>query len=159
MVTVSMLWSLAKKIGRLALYGWNKQLRTCEASFVDEVLLRVDEWDRKALLAQLEQRERLQRWNSDRMVLFGFGEKAALPRIGDQSENHCIAKARLKGTITSVSVALMSHKGLLSSIEFSKSPRALEGAGVTVEALKLAPAHAGYAVNVDAEEHHVGRRE
>jgi hypothetical protein len=151
-----MLVSFAKKVGRFALLGWNKRLRPHEAAFIEDVLRSVDPHDRDALVTQLERRERLQRWNSDRMVLFGLGEKEALPRIADTSENHCLAKARLLAGGSSIVAVLMSHRGLLSSIEFSKAPSLLQGYEVEVKSLTLGDASKGYSASIEPEEHSTG---
>lgn len=148
-----MLFATLRKIGRQLLYGGSRNLRSYENAIIQATLEVLNELDRQAFAAQVNARERLQRWNSDRMVLFGFADRAGLPSISSSAENYCLAKAKLSGASGGTTAAVMTHRGVLSSIEFSRSPTHLGTSGLMVESISLHPEHRGFASAIDREEH------
>ena len=86
------------------------------------------------------------------MIIFGFEDREALPKISDVSENHCLAKVSINGSEFKVSASIMFHKGVLSSLEFSKPPKVLETGPVNVSDIKRHTNHPGYSSMIDAEE-------
>lgn len=112
--------------------------------------------DARALALQLEARERVQRWNGDRMLLFGFAPGEAVALIASRAENHCFATVKLRGEGAPLVARVMTHKGRLSTVEFSKPPRSMLAGGYRILSAELAAGGQGYAQDIDAEEHGTG---
>ena len=142
-----------KKIGRMLLFGADRKSRPYEDTVMQSVLQILSPGDQKILQEQFDARERIQRGNSDRMVIFGFEDRNALPKLSSLDQDFCLARVALKGTAGAVSVCLMSHKGVLSSMEFAKSPTGFGENPVTVRWVKAGNQHSGYSSSIDAEEH------
>ena len=141
-----------KRFGRNLLYGFGCELRQYEKLIVDRVAEALPAGDRATLRQQLAARERVQRFNSDRMVTFGFADRAALRPLADPAENHCLAQVRLRGAHGALSASFITHRGVISSIEFSKPPKQLNEF-CEVASVRLRPAAGGYSGEIDAEEH------
>ena len=148
-----MLIGILKRLGRQLLYGGSKPLRGYETAVVDVPLAALPASDREVLAAQVDARERVQRWNSDRMVLFGFASRDSLPPLSVTSENCCLAKVKLTHASGRLTASVMTHRGFLSSVEFSSSPTELQDAEVRVDSVKLHSTFPGYSASIDREEH------
>jgi hypothetical protein len=123
-----------RKLGRFLLYGGFRGPKPYEVEVLDATVAALPERDAQVLTAQIELIERLQRWNDDRMVIVGFEDKAELERLENQTLDHCLAKLRLKGAFGSITATVMTHRGVLSSLEFRPSPKRTEGHAFSVEA-------------------------
>ena len=141
------------RLGRNILYGFRRELRPYEASIIEAVASRITDADQATINAQLVARERVQRWNSDRMVLLSVPRGASLPLLSARNTDHCMAKVRVESPQGKLVAKLMSHRGLLSSLEFSKPPKSLLGSNFVVTSVELSPAEPGHDAGVDAEEH------
>jgi len=91
------------------------------------------------------------------MLLFGFEPGADLGLIVARAENHCFAKLKLRGEGGSLVAKLMTHKGRLSTLEFSKPPESALAGSHEVLSAELAVGGEGYAEHIDSEEHGKGR--
>lgn len=145
--------SFIKKIGRMILFGMDRKPRPYEETVMQSVLQILSKGDQKILQEQFNARERIKRQNEDRMVIYGFEDREALPKMSSLDEDYCLARVALKGGAGAVSVCLMSHKGVLSSMEFAKSPTGFGENPVTVRWVKAGNQHSGYSSSIDAEEH------
>jgi hypothetical protein len=144
---------LARKLGRFALYGGFGGLRDYEAAILAATAAALPHPDAQALRRQLDSIERLQRWNEDRMVIVGFEDKQALPRLRNEAEDHRLAQLKLTGPFGSVRAAVMTHRGILSSLEFRPTPQTLREATWSLELVALDQVDAGISTAIDREEH------
>jgi uncharacterized protein (DUF1330 family) len=142
-----------RKLGRRLLYGGFGGPKPYESEILAATVAALPEPDARALRQQIGLIERLQRWNDDRMVIVGFEDKAALPKLVNEATDHCLAKLRVTGASGSVTASVMTHRGILSSLEFRPSPRKLGGGDVTVELRELDAETRGEAAAIDREEH------
>lgn len=147
------MWSASfSRFGRNLLYGFRRKLRPYEAAVLEHVLTASTPSDQAALRLQLVSRERVQRW-SDRMLYFGLPPGRNLPTIAASASDYCYAKVKLASSAGGVVAKVMTHGGVLSTIEFSKSPaRSLSG-DFKVQDVSLHPGGSGYATEIDAREH------
>ncbi|MFL6192841.1 MAG: hypothetical protein ACJ75H_01620 [Thermoanaerobaculia bacterium] len=110
--------------------------------------------DRQALEAQLAGLDHLKRLHGDRMVTFYFEDPAALPRLSNEGLEQKLATILLEAGKVRTRATAVSHRGLLSSLEFSKPPTDLEGQPLR---LALVAGKAGdLAREIDAGEHAEG---
>ena len=142
-----------RRLGRRLLYGGFGRPREYETKVLETTIAALPARDARVLHRQVELIERLQRWNEDRMVIVGFEDKTALEQLQSTDADHCLAKLRLKGAAGSVTATVMTHRGILSSLEFRPSPRALKDQDVAVELRELHSAEPGAALAIDQEEH------
>jgi hypothetical protein len=120
---------------------------------LDATVAALPEPEADALRRQSRAIERVQRWNQDRMAIVGFEDKTTLPKLGNESEAHCLARLRLRSASGSVTASVMTHRGVLSSLEFRPSPRTLGDGEWSVELVGLHAAEPGVAAAIDREEH------
>ena len=59
-------------------------------------------------------------------------------------------------TITATTARVMTHRGVLSSLEFARIPDGIERANVSVEVMELAADDPGLSGAIDEEEHGPG---
>ena len=147
---------LLRTLGRRFLYGGFGGPRPYEAELLDATAVALPDRDAVVLRQQVDLIERLQRWNDDRMVLLGFERKERVPKLENEATDHCLAKLRLRGDFGSVTARVMTHRGILSSLEFRPSPRAITG-DFSVELVELHADDAGASAAIDAEEHDAAR--
>jgi len=134
-------------------FGFRRELRPYEREVLEAAIGLASAEDARCLRLQLEARERVQRWNGDRMLMFGFPPGDDLDLIASRAGNHCFARVKLRGGDATVMVKLMTHRGRLSTLEFSKPPRAMLSAGHQILSAKRADGDTGFAEHIDAEEH------
>jgi len=144
---------LVRKLGRFLLYGGFAGPKPYETAMLNAVAAALPESDAQSLGRQIALIERLQRWKEDRMVIVGFEDKGMVPKLQNQATDHCLAKLRLKGSFGSIGAAVMTHRGILSSLEFRQSPRKTAGHAVTVEILALHASDPRISRSIDEEEH------
>ena len=144
---------LIQKLGRFLLYGGFGGPKAYETKILEMTVAALSEPDAQSLARQIGHIERMQRWNEDRMVIVGFEDKALLPKLRNEREAHCLAKFRLKGEFGSVTAAVMTHRGVFSSLEFRPSPATIKGHDFSVELVALHASDPGISSGIDAEEH------
>lgn len=123
-----------RDLGQWLLYGGSTTLRPYERLILERVAAELSSGDSLTLLQQLGSLDRVQRSLNDRMVLFHFrpdaGPSSRLSALGDAD---CLAKLKLRGPKGGGStVGVISHQGVLSSLEFSRPPKAMFALGVDV---------------------------
>lgn len=149
--------AFARRLVSWLLYGGSRTVRDYERRVLDFVgdLLSPD--DRRALGAQLDGLDHLKRLHGDRMVTFYYEKPAALPRLLNEGLEQKLATVLLETGREKVRAKVVSHRGLLSSLEFSKSPTDLEGQSLR---LALVASKSGknsdLAREIDAMEHGEG---
>lgn len=122
------------RLGTFLLYGGSARIRRYEESVlarVQEELSAVE--GRRALASQLESIDHLKRLHQNRMVTFYFYNKDHLKRLGNVAPNHRLMTFRLSIDSIKMTVVVMTHLGLLSSLEFSKDPGVLRSAEFRIE--------------------------
>lgn len=125
------------RLGTFLLYGGTQRLAGYERAILDHLEGSIAESDRETLRSQLGNLDHIKRLHDGRMVTFYFFDSGHLPRLKDIGDEVCIAAYRLSTKDIKPTVRVVTHKGLLSSLEFSKSPRGLDD-----KALVLSPAQA-----------------
>jgi len=141
------------RIWTFLVYGGSTHLRTYEKLLLDSILIALDSSDAAAIRAQLASLDHIKRQHNDRMVTFHFFEADRLPRISNRDGEHRLATYQLSGEAIKATVVLFSHRGLLSSLEFSKTPRALEGKHVAMESAKAKGRAFSLPQTIDRSEH------
>jgi hypothetical protein len=134
------------------LFGRNRSLRSYEATIMDSIIKASSFPDQSTLRAQLDSREWIQRW-ADRIVRIGVRPMADIKPIDCTNESHCYASIKLKAPMGAVIAKLMTHRGYLSTLEFSKSPKSLLSAGFDIQGVTLHTGGSGYTAEIDASEH------
>lgn len=140
-----------RKLGRRLLYGGFAGPRAYEAALLEAAVAALPGEDGDVLEEQIALAERFGRWNDDRMVIVGFSDKDAVPRLSLGEPDHCLARFRFDGDFEPVTANVMTHRGILSSLEFRPSPREI---GKKEYSLRRVVGRAPDAASgVDAEEH------
>jgi hypothetical protein len=122
-----------RNLGQWLLYGGSTTLRPYERSILEHAAAHLSAADSSAFLQQVRSFDRVQRSLNDRMVLFHFHPQAMPPsRLSAMGDAHCVAKLRLRGTGGRSNAAVITHHGLLSSIEFSRPPKGLLAGDIEV---------------------------
>ncbi len=128
---MAMTWLRA--IGQWIMYGGSSKLRGYEEELLNYTCGVLDEPDRSALAAQVASVDRVQRYLKGRMVRVFLGPReTGLARLSEHAESHCVVKLKIRSRGRSVSAAVVSHLGLLSSLEFSRPPKEHLAAGLEV---------------------------
>ena len=140
------------RLGRNLLYGFRRELRPYETAIFQSVLGASSEEDKEALLLQFDARERVQRW-TERILYFGLPRVHALPRVVATAPDYCYAKVKLSSPLGKVTAKLMTHRGVLSTIEFSRDPTQVLLGEFRVESVALHPGGTGYAEEINEAEH------
>jgi hypothetical protein len=133
------------------MYGGSRTLRDYELSALDFVGELLSSEDRRALGAQLSGLDHLKRLHGDRMVTFYFEKPAALPRLSNEGLEQKLATILLESGQKRARATVVSHHGLLSSLEFSKSPTDLEDQPLRLSLVAGKPGD--LAREIDATEH------
>jgi hypothetical protein len=147
-----MAFAFLPRFGRSLLYGFRRRLRPYEAETFSRILAATSGQDREALVAQFNARERVQRWSA-RVLHFGLPPAHDLPRVAAIAPDHCYAQVKLSSPAGKVTAKLMTHRGLLSTMEFSKDPARVLGGDFQVERVELHPGGIGYTEGIDKAEH------
>jgi hypothetical protein len=143
-----------RNLGQWLLFGGSTKLRPYERSILKRAAAELEEADSATLLQQVESFDRVQRSLNDRMVMFHFRlNSAPASRMAVIGDAHCVAKLKLRGKSGRSNAAVISHQGLLSSLEFSRPPKALFAQGVDVVEVTRDGAWRGLAEAADRLEH------
>jgi hypothetical protein len=143
-----------RRLGRRLLYGGSRHLRSYEQVVLEQAGAALGELDQGALKAQLATHEFVQRDLKGRMVRFCFDPQSP-PRqlFSDSAEEHSLVQVQLETTASRIRATLMTHRGLLSSLEFSKDPAVLSGDAVRVTEVVLGGKASQLAPVADRAEH------
>lgn len=145
---------LTRRLVSWLVYGGSRVLRDYEQAALDFLGRSLSPQDRQALESQLAGLDHLKRLHGDRMVTFYFEKPATLPRLSNEGLEQKLATLLLAAGQKKTRATAVSHRGLLSSLEFSKSPTDLEGQPLR---LALAAGKPGdLAREIDAGEHSEG---
>lgn len=146
--------AFARRLVSWLVYGGSRTIREYERRVLDFAAESLSPEDRSALAAQLDGLDHLKRLHGDRMVTFYFEKPAALPRLSNAGLEQKLATVLLAAGRQRVRATVVSHRGLLSSLEFSKSPTGLEGQPLRLELVARKPGKDGeLAREIDAMEH------
>ena len=141
-----------RRAGRVLLYGGSRRLRPYEVVAVEHAIALLSEADQAVLREQLAHLETVQRYFRDRLANLCLDAEAALPRLSKRADDLCLAKVRFATPAARLNAVLLSHQGLLRSVEFSKPP---PGLGDTPQVLSasLGGSHRSAAHAADRLEH------
>lgn len=146
--------AFARRLVSWLVYGGSRTVRDYERRVLDFVGDLLSPEDRHALEAQLDGLDHLKRLHGDRMVTFHYEEPAALPPLSNEGLEQKLATILLDTGQEKVRATVVSHRGLLSSLEFSKSPTGLEGQPLRLAIVTRKPGKDGdLAREIDAMEH------
>jgi hypothetical protein len=137
------------------LYGGSTKLRPYEFEILQRACSELEEPDRSALSRQIAGFDRVQRNLNDRQVLFFFKPNQDLAHLTERGDAQCLVRFKLRGQGGRSSAAVVSHHGLLSSLEFARAPKPLFEAGVEVLAVVRGGRWQGPAEAADRLEHGV----
>ena len=146
----------ARQLVSWLVYGGSRTLRDYERRALDFAGESLSPEDRRALAAQLAGLDHLKRLHGDRMVTFYYREPAALPRLSNEGLEQKLATILLETGQRRVRATVVSHRGLLSSLELSKSPTDLEGQPLRLALVASKQKNGGLAREIDAMEHDEG---
>lgn len=143
-----------KRAASFVVHGGAWTLRDYESSILQAAAGTLSAADAAVLQTQLQALEHLKREHADRMVTFYFFDAARLPRISLLAPELCIAQFRIQGAGSrKLRASVVTHEGLLSSLEFSSAPKLLSAAA----GLDLQPVRprvrSTLADDIDHEEH------
>ena len=136
------------------LYGGTTTLRDYETRILDHVSASLStDNDRAALASQLRNLNHLKRLHQDRMVTFYFDDSESLRRLSNMSPAHQIGVAVLEKDRESTTAKVVSHRGLLSSMEFTRSPTQFQHASFQLADSRRPGKAIDLPSQIDAEEH------
>ena len=142
-----------KRLVRDLIYGGSHDVAPHEAVLLRHVRERLSPADQAAMDDQMTHVERVQRHNRERMVTIWLDSPADRMRLSQADPEHCLAKLKVSARGKRVTVAVMTHAGLMSSLEFSSTPEACTPADFTIQEIALNQPDPGIAESIDREEH------
>ena len=138
-------------------YGGSRTLRDYERRVLDFVGESLSPEDQHAFAEQLAGLDHLKRLHGDRMVTFYYEEPGALPLLSNEGLEQKLATVLLEASQKRVRATVVSHRGRLSSLEFSKPPTDLEGQSLRLALVASRPEKDGdLAREIDTMEHAKG---
>ncbi|NLB54616.1 MAG: hypothetical protein GX811_02405 [Lentisphaerae bacterium] len=135
------------------IYGGSHDIAPHEAMLLRQVRERLQPDDQAAMDDQMTHVERVQRHNHKRMVTIWLDAPEDRMRLSRKAPDHCLAKLKVSARDKHVTVAVMTHAGIISSIEFSSTPEACTPANFTVQEIALNQPDPGISGSIDSEEH------
>jgi hypothetical protein len=115
------------KLTKWLIYGGSFNLSDQEKELLKLAGTTLSKDDQIVFTEQVARVERVKRLHQGRMVTFAFDDVTSLQRVSDAQPELLIAKIKLEGKGAKVSVKIFLHRGLLSSLEYSASPKILDG--------------------------------
>lgn len=144
---------LIRRAAGYLVHGGSWTVRPYETQTLDSLKSTLSRGDVEALDAQFARLDHVKRLHDDRMVTFHFQAAAGLPRLSRDGEAQCLARFRIEGGERKLGVEVFAHRGLLSSLEFDKSPTDLRQAS----SLRIQPvkprSKPGISAEIDRTEH------
>jgi hypothetical protein len=134
-------------------YGGSTRLRSYEGAVLEALIASLGPSDAAAVRAQLAGLDHVKRLHRDRMVTFYFYQPKRLPPIENRGEALHVGAFRISGGSNSLTAVVFAHRGLLSSLEFTKAPAGLEHAEVIVEPVRTKGSGPSLATKIDRIEH------
>lgn len=135
------------------IYGGSRSLRDYEVSILRAVERSRPDRDREALRAQLASLDHLKRLHHDQLVTFYFVSAGSLPRIATAREEETLASFDLRTATRRLRVKVVAFRGLLSSLEFTKPPKPLDGETLQIVTRRSTGAGRDLPAEIDAAEH------
>lgn len=121
-------WFYLKRLFLYPVYGGAWWLRRYERHILQAVQERLPPEDALALSVQIKRTLFIQRHHADRIVTFSLHKKETLPKFSETSEEvNLVNDLSIQDHNTKLRVSVIAHRGFLSSLEFSKSPKKLKG--------------------------------
>ena len=142
-----------KRLVRDLIYGGSHDFALHEAIILRHVRERLSPVNQAAMDEQMTHVDRVQRHNHKRMVTIWLEAPTDRLRLVQTSPDHCLAKLKVSSCGKRLSVAVMTHSGLMSSIEFSSTPGRCTPVDFTVLDIAMNQPNPGIAESIDREEH------
>lgn len=111
------------------------------------------EAERSVVETQLKHLEIVQRSPGKRLAAMYLDPDSALPLFATSEPEHCLARLKIVGNGRSLVVAVMSHRGRLSSLEFHGSPDRLGDGELKLLEIALHGGDRGVSQAIDRLEH------
>lgn len=140
------------------IFGGSTRLRSYEAALLEALIASLGPSDAAAVRAQLAGLDHVKRLHRDRMVTLYFYQPQRLARIEDRGEALHVGAFRISGGSVGLTAVVFAHRGLLSSLEFTKAPAGLEHAEVVVETVRTKGRGSSLATKIDRLEHGGGSK-
>lgn len=139
---------------RRAIFGAPVPALTAVEQFVlDRVGAELPEPDRAVFEIQLRHLDLIQRSPSGRLTALYLDPGASLPPLSVLAPHHGLARVRLSGQGRMLSVTVMAHRGVLSSIEFHGAPGRVGPGEYGLVSVTLPAGDGGIAAVLDRLEH------
>lgn len=135
------------------IYGGSTRLRSYEGAVLEALIASLGPSDAEAVRAQVASLDHVKRLHRDRMVTFYFYQPKRLPRMENRGEALHAGAFRISGGSISLTAVVFAHRGLLSSLEFTKAPAGLEHAEAMVEPVRTNGRGRSLAAKIDRMEH------
>jgi hypothetical protein len=147
-----MTWSIGRLL-RSFIYGFQREFRPYEKVVIEAALSAMPQVERARIVQHLNARERLQRSNSDRIIIIDTERRSECERIETQGIVHVCAAVVLAGPSVQMVAKLLLNRGVLHTLEFSGPPASLGTETPSVVKVTRNPGGRGYTQDIDAEEH------
>lgn len=149
--------SIVNRLINLAIHGGSWVVRPYERAVIEAAANSLPDPDGRYLLLQLTFLDHLKRLHQDRMVTFYFeSSKEGFPFLPRRSPDLSLANVSLRTTREMFSATVTAHRGLLFSLEFTKSPTYLRKEGFRIESVSISDVGPSIlAQEIDQSEHGV----
>jgi hypothetical protein len=145
---------LARTVLQWLIYGGSFRMRTYERTLLNRAAAELGDVERDLLVEQIGRVARVKRLLGDRQVNFFFTEPpTGSALLLDAGEAPCRVKLTLRTLEGKMHAAVVTHRGRLSSLEFSRSPAVLKDTQYEVVSVALDAPHRSPASVADRIEH------
>lgn len=135
------------------LYGGSYTLRDYESRILNFVRASLRPEDQSALDLQLDDLDHLKRAHQGRMVTFFYLSPKTVPKLSNDTPDNDLAWVSVTSSGISLRVRVTSHRGLFSSLEFSRSPTELKDKTLNLAFTRRRSKDPDLAEMIDREEH------
>ena len=144
--------SPVRRLFDFLVHGGTSQLQPFERLIVERAAATLPEPDRASLLAQLERIGRVQRFLKGRQVNVFISHQGA-PSLANTGEATVLTRLQLRAAESELTVAVVTHRGYLSSLEFNRAPGSLARLPFVAASLPSGSEHVSPASVADRLEH------
>jgi hypothetical protein len=152
-MTINSVFACLRQWNRKFLGARRPALSPQENFILASVSAVLPEADRSVLAEQLAALDLIQRSPCGRIVSIFLEPGEKLPLLSHTAPEHCLAQLRVAAEGNSVSVSALSHRGLISSIEYRGSPERLAHGTLSVLEATPSAGYLGAACALDRSEH------
>ena len=142
-----------RRVRRRFLGATRPALTSVERFVLDSVLAELPEPDRSVLVAQLGQLDLVQRSPGGRLAALYLDFPPAPPLLSNIAPEHCLAKVKLSGQGRTLNATVITHRGLVSSVEFRGAADRVGSKGLSLLSVTLHEKESGVSGAIDRLEH------